>query len=163
MIVALTNTELLMAATTGIARRIDSLAHQRAQTVPGIDAKGMGWVRDIEGACAELAVAKATNRFYDFSQRRFRGQGGDVDAWQVRHTVEDEGHLILREHDDRNAYYMLVTGHSGTYTIRGYLLGEDGRKDEWKRDPGGRGRPCWFIPQSALLVLTWRRDRSLAA
>ena len=47
--VRLTEPEVTVGATVGLMRRTESLFAARAQTVPGIDADGKGWIHDIEG------------------------------------------------------------------------------------------------------------------
>jgi hypothetical protein len=57
--VSLTAAELFQAAFVGAFRRIDSISQSRTPTAgaPAEDA----WTVDIEGACAELAFAKAAS------------------------------------------------------------------------------------------------------
>jgi hypothetical protein len=132
-------------------RRADSLFANRAQTVPGIDREGLGWTRDVEAALAEVAVAKATGRFWDASQWRFRDDvTGDVGPLQVRSTTQANGHLVIRPHDRDDARFVFVVGVAPHYEIVGSILGRDAKRDEWKVDPGDRGKPCWFVPREAL-------------
>lgn len=155
VVIELTKAEVLHGALVGVMRRVDSLFSGRAQTVPGIDTKGLGWVRDIEAALAELAVAKALNRFWDASQWRFRDDAtGDVGPLQVRSTTEQDGHLVIRPHDKDEARFVFVVGAAPRYEILGSILGRDAKRDEWKTDPGGRGMPCWFVPRDALAPWT---------
>ena len=150
--VSLSESEVTVGATVGIMRRVESVFAARAQTVPGIDADGKGWIHDIEGALAEMAVAKHLGRYWDASTRRFRGSRfGDVAEFQVRHGCRLDDHLIIRDHDDDAARFILVVGVAPTYRIVGSILGSDAKAEVgWRRDPGGRGKPCWFVPQSAL-------------
>lgn len=151
MIVRLTRAEVLQAATAGLHRQLDSLFEGRDETVPGIGEGAAGWGRHIEAACAELAFAKAIGRYWDGSLWRFRGDAnGDVGLYQVRSTTHLDGHLILRAHDRDQDRFVLVVGVAPELRIVGAITGRDGKSDAFVRDPGGRGRPCWYVPQSEL-------------
>lgn len=104
------------------------------------------WDIDIEGAMAEMAVAKATGMYFEPELDKF----GDADVGQlhVRHTVLPDGCLIIRP-DDPEGRYCLVTGQLGRYRIVGCIDSVEARQDIWMRAP--QGRPAaWFVPQSAL-------------
>ena len=104
------------------------------------------WDIDIEGAMAEMAVAKATGMYFEPELDKF----GDADVGQlhVRHTVLPDGCLIIRP-EDPEGRYCLVVGQLGRYRIVGCIDSRDARQDIWVRAP--QGRPAaWFIPQSAL-------------
>ena len=105
------------------------------------------WDIDIEGAMAEMAVAKATGMYFEPELDKF----GDADVGQlhVRHTVLPDGCLIIRP-EDPEGRYCLVTGQLGRYRIVGCIDSLDARQDIWMRAP--QGRPAaWFVPQSALM------------
>lgn len=70
-------------------------------------------------------------------------------GFEVRQTPYDSGRLILHRDDADDARFALVTGQLGEYSIRGWILGSEGKDDEWWGDPQG-GRPAYFVPQSAL-------------
>lgn len=157
-VVTLTEAETISAAHTGLLRNAESLFAQREETIPGIGENGLGWTRHIEGACAELAFAKLIDRYWDASQSRFRNSnGGDVGGIQVRSTIEEDGHLILRPHDRDEDAFVLVVGCAPRFRIVGWARARDAKRPEFVRDPGGRGRPCWWIPQSALRPVPDRR------
>ena len=104
------------------------------------------WDIDIEGAMAEMAVAKATGMYFEPELDKF----GDADVGQlhVRHTVLPDGCLIIRP-EDPEGRYCLVTGQLGRYRIVGCIDSLDARQDIWMRAP--QGRPAaGFVPQSAL-------------
>lgn len=104
------------------------------------------WDIDIEGAMAEMAVAKATGMYFEPELDKF----GDADVGQlhVRHTVLPDGCLIIRP-EDPEGRYCLVTGQLGRYRIVGCIDSVEARQDIWMRAP--QGRPAaWFVPQSAL-------------
>ena len=145
MNVLLTWPEVLLAAHVGVARRVDSLRNNRKPAY-GCTIEG-AWDRDIEGACGEIAVAKALGIYWS-------GMGGDlkvdVGPYQVRQTGRANGCLLLHHKDDDDKQFILVTGHPPRMRIAGWIFAGDGKRKQWRKDPTGEGRPAWFVPQSAL-------------
>jgi hypothetical protein len=107
---------------------------------------------EIVGACGELAFCKATGRYFTPSVNTFHGVA-DVDKKiEVRSTDRDDGSLIIRDNDNPQRWYVLVTGSPPKMTVRGFIKGGKARRDEWVRDPHGY-RKAWFVPQNALSPL----------
>ena len=79
----------------------------------------------VEQACAEMALAKATNQIWTESE----GMIGKHD--RAYWSADEEGPLILQKTDHNDHRYFLVTGELGTYQIHGYIWGRDGKKHEF--------------------------------
>lgn len=107
---------------------------------------------EVVGACGEMALCKAMNWFFSPTVNTFHNTADVYDRWEVRATERSDGSLIVRDNDNEERWYVLVTGDPPVMTIRGYILGADARRDEWLRNPHGH-RPAWFVPQSALKKL----------
>jgi hypothetical protein len=112
------------------------------------DDKSTSLMHSTDSACAEIAVAKALNRYW-------RG-GVDIfklpDIWpdlQVRHCREDGGRLIVRPKDTESHRFVLVTGVPPLFVIRGWMVGTAAKRDEWYHDFNKKG-PAWWVPQSDL-------------
>jgi len=103
------------------------------------------WQISIEGALAEMALAKHLGLYWS------KGKVGckDVGPHQCRSSQRDDRRLILHDRDCDTDRYYFVTGKNGEYWIRGWIMGKDGKKDEFKDDPCG-GRPAYFVPTSVL-------------
>jgi hypothetical protein len=71
---------------------------------------------------------------------------------QVRSTSGHRNCLILHKTDPDDKAFVLVTGTAPNFVLRGWIWGRDGKNEEYWRDPVG-GRPAYFVPQSALLVM----------
>lgn len=146
--VTLTQFELWLAATVGMRRQVEALRkglpEQHGHT-------GSGWNEHIEGACGELVVAKALDRYWNGSVNTFRA-GGDVGAIQVRTRSRAEYELIVRPNDDDAAVFVLVTGAAPRYTIHGWIRGADAKRPAWRRAYGGRP-PAFFVPHASLHAL----------
>ena len=143
--IILKSSEIMMAATVGVMRQVtainDGLADRFGATAEG------GWQRDVEGALSECALAKYLNLYW-------KGKGdftADIgERHEVRVTWRSDGRLILHnDSNDTNVFWLLV-GLNGTYEVKGWLLGADGKADEFWSDPVG-GRPAFFVPQHRLM------------
>lgn len=112
---------------------------------------GDGWSEHIEGALGELAVAKALNIYWDGSINTFGAH--DLPGVQVRTRSKHDYDLIVRDGDDPDAYWVLVTGKCPSYCVRGWILGRDAKKPQWRQAHGGRPA-AYFVPQSHLQPIT---------
>jgi hypothetical protein len=145
MLVQLTHSEMMHAAVVGIMRNIQNLRdNRRPRYGAGVE---NDWQIHVEGALGEYALAKQLGIF--FSGAHTFGST-DVGQWQVRTSTRSDGSLILHPTDADDDRFVLVTGINGSYAIRGWIYGHEGKRDEWWRDPTGKGRPAFFVPQSAL-------------
>lgn len=136
--------EITMAAHAGIMRQVDSLK-KGYQAAYGSGTSN-DWQLHVEGCLGEYALSKHLNI-------RWSGKGhfnipdvGDVD---VRTRSKDHYDLILHPKDPDERYFYLLCGSNGIYTLKGRILGRDGKKQEYWKDPAG-GRPAFFVPASAL-------------
>jgi hypothetical protein len=156
VIVSLAPHEALEAAIEGVKRRGRGAFNGLGQ--PHGKPAGEPWQRDIEGASAEVAFAKAMNLYWAPSQG---GQGnspaGDVAGWEVRWTARAGGRLLVHRSDRDDAPYVLVTGTWPKYRIRGYMLGRDAKaKRYWTTTGTFASRPCFAVPAADLTRLTGR-------
>ena len=115
---------------------------------------------DIQGAEAELAVAKALKLPWDGSFVKlddwfdWRDNGHDVAGLEVRSTHHKRGSLILHPKDKDEAPFILVLTHERPYfNLVGWNFGREGKKDQYWRDVG-YGRPCFYLPQNGLLDMS---------
>lgn len=158
-VVVLTRDEVTAGAIAGVLHEADAIFRGAKQTVPDVGEKGLGWARNVEAACAELALAKFLDRFPGaIRQKRFRDSDlGDVAGVQVRSTTNPRGPLIVRPHDRDDDVFVLVVGSAPVYRLVGWLRACDAKRSEFRDDPGGRGRPCFCVPQDALIRIPDRR------
>lgn len=144
MDITLTWNEVAMASEIGRLRHLSSV---RAGRTPGYGFAGVGWTEHCEGACGELAVAKALGRYWDGSINTFSAD--DLPGLQIRTRSKHEYELIVRPQDSDDATWVLVTGVAPHYRVRGWLGGKDAKRDEWLRDYGNRPK-AYFVPHEAL-------------
>jgi hypothetical protein len=145
--IRLTWTEVLIAAQVGCMRNVQSL---RGKWQPGA-ARGLDdtWTANIEGAAGEMAIAKHLGVYW--SATIGDPMSDDVGPYQARtNTSRRLDDMILRPKDRDDRIYISVLSFVPDFIICGWILGENGKRDEWKRE-GSLGRPpCYFVPRSAL-------------
>lgn len=136
---------MLKAAGVGVRRKLKNLRIGRQEWYG--NSTDENWQQQIEGAMAELVIAKFMR--YDWSGLGEPGQP-DVGPDDVRHTSYSRGCLLLHLGDKDDRVFWLVTGGYGQYQVRGWIVARDGKQERWWRDPKG-GRPCFFVPQAHLI------------
>jgi hypothetical protein len=146
MIVHLTWHELTLAAHVGVRRHAEALRQQ----LP--DAHGReghdGWSDHIEGACGEMAAAKALGVYWTPTVNTFQ-IGGDVGELQVRTRSKSDYELLVRDADKTGSIFILVRGLAPVFDVVGWLRGGDAKRPEWRKGHGGRP-PAYFVPDAAL-------------
>lgn len=145
--VTLSTAEVYHAAMVGATRQTTNLRDRR-QDAHGAQ-QDMGWQYHIEGACGEKAFAKFYGLYWSGAIGDLRAD--DVGHFQVRTNSRSNGDLILHPNDANDRIFVLLTGLAPTYTVRGWLWGGEGKNSCWWRESApGKGRPAFFVPQSAL-------------
>ena len=141
--IELTAYEIYMAAQVALRRRINGNIRRKASDKIR-DQRMDSWDTEIESACSELAVAKLTGKYWSGSVNTFKSP--DVGGLQVRHTLHNDGCLIVGSHDADNEWYVLVVGRVPVFSICGKILGREAKKEHHREDD-----TSWFVPQGALL------------
>lgn len=144
MLITLTQAEAAMASEIGRLRQLHAL-FRGWRSAHGCE--GLGWDEHIEGACGELAVARALSIYWDGSLDTFKAD--DLPGLQIRTRSKDYYELLVRPGDDESAKWVLVTGTCPEYTIRGWIEGSKTKRPEWLKSYGGRAE-AYFVPQSEL-------------
>lgn len=151
--VTLTPVEVELAAMTGVKRQIEALRAGRPDRY-GADAHD-GWSLHIEGAAGEAAAAKVLDRYWGATVNTF-SSGGDVGLLQVRTRSRHDYELIVRDKDRHEDAFILVTGTVPRFRVHGWINGRDAKREEWKREHGGRPA-AFFVPQDKLSPLSTLR------
>jgi hypothetical protein len=137
--------EVSRAALVGVSRQVEAMRKGLKNTLEANDE----WSAHILGALGECAFAKATNRYWNGSVNTFT-VGGDVGArMQIRTRSRHTYDLIVREKDDDNDCYVLVTGGPDNFQIHGWMLARDAKKQQYLANYGNYGQ-AYFVPKSAL-------------
>jgi hypothetical protein len=146
MRITLDSAEAFHAGMAGYMRMFRVMTNGYKSPFDGL-ASSDGWRSHIEGAIAELVVAKATNKYWPGPTWSFKDLN-DVGPYEVRYTQYAQGHLLLYPSDKDQAPYILVTGKYPDYEIAGWIYGRYGKHpDYWTEETK---QPCYKIPQTAL-------------
>jgi hypothetical protein len=136
--IPLTSNELVAAGTIGVLRRVSSLQNKRADRNLGPS----DWSADIDGAAAEMALAKYLNVFCVPLINSFKA--ADVDGYQVRSTTRANGRMIIRPDDKDEDDFILVITKAPIFILVGTINCKAGKMDEfWEQD-------AWWVPQDRL-------------
>ncbi len=109
------------------------------------------WEKDINGALAEMVLARWLDRYWEplMPNGKVDHTNGDVGkVFQARSIDKLSNSLILHDRDDDMAAFYLIHCNAPRFTLLGWILGRDGKRQEWWQTR--TGRPCYFVPQSAL-------------
>lgn len=160
--VKLSGSNMLVAAMIGVQRHVQN-TFNGARPAHGLKPGESVWDLAIDGAVAELAVAKAMDKHWDGALGNY--DAADVGQFQVRSTRHADGHLIVHDSDDSDAIFILVlSGAAPIYEIAGWKFGGDAKNGKYRveRRPG---HPCFWVPQSdlepfeELQRFRWKLDR----
>lgn len=137
--------EIMLAAVAGAMRQIENIKRNREP------AYGAGvsndWQLHIEGVLGEYALAKYLGVRWDGKGKLRAPDVGEVDCRTRSRAGYD---MIIHPEDPDDRVFWLVLGNNGHYRVAGWILGRDGKRQEWWKDPTGKGRHAYFVPQSAL-------------
>jgi hypothetical protein len=146
--------ECELAASVGCKRQLKAL-EQGNPDKHGFE--GLGWDNHVEGAAAEMAVAKARGLYWGAHVNIF----GDADLGtrvQVRLRTQHHYDLIVRPNDADDHAFVLVTGRLPDYTIHGWIWGNAAKHPEWLKTYGNRPA-AYFVPKQALThIIAERRE-----
>jgi len=134
-------------ALVGVMRHVSALSRQVEDKHGG---KGdMAWQYHLEGACGEMAFAKAVGWYYDSSVDTFKRP--DVGPVYVRTRSRHSYELIVRK-GDPSGVYVLVTGQAPGYVVRGWIHSDQAKDGAFLQEYGGR-EEAYFVPQKALRLI----------
>ena len=117
--IRLTLPEVVVAAIVGVMRRVQDLRAQRHDRY-GLESKHNAWQIDIEGACAEKAVAKWLGVYWAGALGDLRAD--DVGQLQVRSSSHADARLIVHPKDPDGRRFVLVIGSAPWYRLTGWML-----------------------------------------
>jgi len=109
-----------------------------------------GFAAHLQGACGEIAVAKALNIYPYLHVNQFSGMKSDLPGdIEVRCRSNSDHDLIIRDSDPHDRKYVLVRGGPPQMNVVGWSYGREHCVDEYRKDWGGFGE-AWFIPANVL-------------
>lgn len=146
--VRLSEVEMIQAAMCGLMRNIQAI-RRRSESAAGLEPGRADWQIHVEGACGEAALGKALGVYWEPRVGTYHRQADVGSRWEVRTRSSHDWDLIVRPQDPDGSVFWLVTGAAPNFTVRGWILGRDAKREEWMRQHGGRPA-AYFVPQTAL-------------
>ena len=114
---------------------------------------GDGWGTHIEGACAEIAVAKCLNLYWEPRVNTYKFKADIGENIEVRRRSLHDYDALIRSSDQDNHFFIHVTGKIPKFLVHGWILAADAKKhNEWIKNHGNRPS-AWFVPPSYLKSL----------
>lgn len=138
-------TEMWIATGVGRIRQLEAL---KKNLPDKYGFNGDGWSIHIEGACGELAVAKALNMYWAGTINTFKSKA-DVGKLEVRTRSRHDYDLLVRPDDKDESVFIHVTGKAPDFRIHGWLLGKDAKQEKFLQNYGGRDL-AYFVPATSL-------------
>lgn len=150
MIVTLTWSELMIAHQIAGMIRISAMKASRNQRYNRDNGLAVIEGTEVNAVRAEMAVAKAYNMYWMGGV----GNVGSVDVGgiiEVRSVSQANHNLILHPDDkDKFPYVLVDLSDCPNVNLIGWIWGSDGKQDKYWKDPSGKNRPAFFVPQADL-------------
>lgn len=125
--ITLTWPELVLAANAGVMRRISAVKAGRFARYGATDAGA--WDHDVNGALAEMAVAKWAGVFWSGTVGQV--DAADVGRLQVRSKVDPGHRLVIRPTDIDDEVFISVLVSIPQCKLCGWLTAREAKRDEW--------------------------------
>jgi hypothetical protein len=120
---------------------------------------GDGWGAHIDGACAEMAVAKHLGLYWTGAPNVYR-KAPDVGPYQVRgrplvthNPKPTDNRMIIRPRDkpleEPYQIWIAVATECPHYHLMGWIYGKYAVQDQWLEGYGPKPK-AWFIPYEEL-------------
>lgn len=151
IVVSLTDKEIAFARLKGTERQEDN---ERKGRRAAYSFRGNEERLHQVGCLAELAVSKCLDLPWVpvIDTNDLKSIKSDVGPYQVRSTNYHNGCLLLHDSDRDDDVFILVISGGEQFKLVGWISACDGKKAKfWREDVR---HPCYFVPQSALNVLS---------
>ena len=102
------------------------------------------------GAAGEMAVASYLGMKHELYKETEAKKGSDdLPGIDVKTRSKSRYDLIIQKNEDPSKKFVLVTIENQQTFLHGWCYGHQGMDARYWADPA-RGRPAYFVPQSAL-------------
>lgn len=152
--------EMLFSALAGILFQLFCLSRGTPDSHYGGSKGERPWEAHIEGAAAELVVARYLGTYWNRPHAVGHKKVGDGLGYEVRSTPYHTGHLIVHKpdvekgHDLPDSPFVLVTGKLPTLTIRGWQWAREMQLDDYWCEEGDKNgavtEDSFWYPQEGL-------------
>lgn len=109
--------------------------------------------QEVVGCIAERAWSKYSGQYHRSPINEFHDVPDAPGGVEVRGVDQADKRLIVRANDaDDRIYVSVFVDPDGNATIRGWILGSDAKRDQYRDNPNGY-RAAWFVPASDLRAI----------
>jgi len=143
--IELTPFELYGGAMTGINRQIESLRKGNKDNLASSSGSGFG--SHVEGAIAEIALAKHLHTYFPFTVNTYHSQPDVFPNFDAKWRGREDDDMFVSIDAKDDTLYVLVTNKGFNYTLHGWATGAEVKQCPIKW-PGGR--PAHLVLQSQL-------------
>jgi len=102
---------------------------------------------DVEGAGSEYAVAKLLRLPWSGNTSKGPDILPNID---VKSTKHENGRLLISPDAEDDWKFVLVTGAMPTYHVIGWMMGRDGKKEQYLTTLSHNRPPVYAVPQDKL-------------
>lgn len=158
IVVKLSWAEVTQAGLGGVQRQCRALYDGTPDKYGSPEGK-LAWGAHVLGAMAEKAVC----RYYDFYWDPTVGLLNEDDAGplQVR-SIDDPGHRLILHPDDKDwKVFILVYTAPPRFTMKGWIMAEHGKREEYWEKVNDHRAPAFFVPQRVLRPMTELDPRAI--
>jgi hypothetical protein len=138
----------MIACQAGVMRRVGDIKDGKAMNPTYGVGQDDAWTCDIEGAAGEMAVAKWMRTYWNGNIGNLKAD--DVGPFQVRTTAHPRGRLCLHKRDNPDKTFIHVRGVAPSFELVGWIVAREGMLEDYWKDPTGRERWAYFVPNAAL-------------
>lgn len=138
--------EVASCAEVGLRRRIEAI-RKGIKDAPGFNRQDK-WAIDIEGACGEMAAAKAIAKYWGAGVNTFHA--GDVGPFQVRTSRSSRPMLVVRTQNDPQDTFILVMGEAPHFEVAGWIKGREAMRKKYLRKLDPRRPEVYAVPPADL-------------
>lgn len=108
----------------------------------------------VLGAVGEMAAASFLKmKHFLYQETEARRGSDDLPGIDVKTRSKHQYDLIVQKHEDPEKKFVLVTIADETILLHGWCYGKEAMQEQFWADPA-RGRPAYFVSQSALRPMT---------
>lgn len=137
--------------------RAEALRRQRINELKGLKGRNGGpedgdkaLRAHMLGAAGELAVASYLGlKDHLFKEAEAKRGSDDLPGIDVKTRSKSRYDLVVQKHENPSKKFVLVTIENRQTLLHGWCYGHEAMNERYWADPA-RGRPAYFVPQSAL-------------
>ena len=153
--VVLTWSEIIRAASAGVAIQVNCLRRGAKDYSSKPDSISDAFGMSIVGQCGEKAVAKMLGLYWNDAMEKPRQEDPDLGKnIQVRSILKSHYRCLVKDHDNDEHIIVCVYPELPVVHILGCIPVKEAKRPEWRTDLGRGSRGMYAVPQEHLRPIT---------